>query len=217
MLAQVQIPQHGLQIIFVRHGEVHNPEQIFYGRLPRFKLNTRGREQAQAAAHALAPLPLAAIAHSPLLRARQTAQILAAAHPGVSLQQSRWLLEVRTSHQGLPTAALDAIAWNFYEPQLHEDDETIADVAARITAFSRRMLRRYRGQVIAAVTHGDVLAIARAYFAGWPLSLASLRGEHYPATASLLRVTLSPDLQASDVAYLQPWSEQTLAEAGGGL
>ena len=35
-------------ISFVRHGHVHNPENIVYGRLPGFRLSDLGRRGAQA-------------------------------------------------------------------------------------------------------------------------------------------------------------------------
>ena len=38
----------------MRHGEVHNPEKILYGRLPGYHLSERGRAQAQAVADWLA-------------------------------------------------------------------------------------------------------------------------------------------------------------------
>ena len=31
----------------VRHGEVHNPERILYGRLPGYRLSARGEQMAQ--------------------------------------------------------------------------------------------------------------------------------------------------------------------------
>ena len=40
----------------MRHGEVHNPEQILYGRLPGYRLSDRGRGQAEAVAQWLADL-----------------------------------------------------------------------------------------------------------------------------------------------------------------
>lgn len=194
----------GVQIIFARHGEVWNPDAIFYGRLPRFGLSAAGRRQAAAAARALAREPLAAIYASPLLRARQTARIIAAEHPTTPLRTTRAILEIRSRRQGEPTAVLDAEGWNFYEPRRHEDDETIAMIAARIRRFCRLILRRHPGQTVAAVTHGDIVAIARAIFEERPLVLASLRGDVYPATASLLRVTLGPDLDAREVRYEAP-------------
>ena len=38
----------------MRHGEVHNPEGILYGRLPGYRLSERGQSQAQAVADAAA-------------------------------------------------------------------------------------------------------------------------------------------------------------------
>lgn len=193
-----------VRIFFVRHGEVHNPGAIFYGRLPRFHLSDEGRLQAAAAARDLAPEPLAAIYTSPLLRARQTGAIIAEVHPGATVRRSTHILEIRSRRQGELVAGLDADRWNFYEPPKYEDDETIAEIAARIEHFGALMLRRHPGQAVAAVTHGDVVAIARARFAGMPLALDSIRGEYYPATASILRVTLGPGLVVRDVHAWQP-------------
>ena len=202
------IPADGARIFFVRHGEVHNPGGIFYGRLPRFRLSERGERQAAAAAETLAGQSLAAIYTSPLLRARQTVAIIAREHPGVPIGRAQGILEIRSRLQGTPTVELDATGWNFYEPPQFDDDETIAEIAARIERFCRLIARRHPGRAVAAVTHGDVVAIARARFEGWPLALASLRGEVYPATASILRVTFDAGLVASDVGYLKPWRDE---------
>ena len=61
-------------IHLIRHGEVHNPEQILYGRLPRFRLSARGRAQARSAGDHLREHDLRAVFSSPLLRTRQTAK-----------------------------------------------------------------------------------------------------------------------------------------------
>src|SRR5262249_56679907 len=74
-------------LYFVRHTEVHNPRDLFYGRLPRFRISARGREQAERVADYLADEPIVAVYTSPLLRARQTAQVIAARHPGVPLRR----------------------------------------------------------------------------------------------------------------------------------
>lgn len=193
-----------VRIFFVRHGEVHNPGAIFYGRLPRFRLSDEGRAQAAAAARDLAAEPLAAVYTSPLLRARQTGAIIAGAHAGVPIRRAADILEIRSRRQGELVAGLDADRWNFYEPPKYADDETIAEIAARIERFGALMLRRHPGRAVAAVTHGDVVAIARARFAGMPLALDSIRGAYYPATASILRVTLGRGLAARDVHAWQP-------------
>ena len=38
----------------LRHGEVHNPDGILYGRIPGFRLSDNGRDQADIVAKALA-------------------------------------------------------------------------------------------------------------------------------------------------------------------
>ena len=72
----------GFTVHLVRHGEVFNPQQLLYGRLPGFGLSRRGREQSRAAAQWLRARSLAALYNSPMQRARETAAILAE-QPGV--------------------------------------------------------------------------------------------------------------------------------------
>ena len=66
----------------MRHGEVHNPDRILYGRKPGFYLSERGRAQAQAVADALADHDIVAVVASPLERAQQTAAPIAAQPSG---------------------------------------------------------------------------------------------------------------------------------------
>ena len=87
-------------IWLVRHGHVHNPRGIIYGRMPRFRLSERGLEEARAAGRAMAGIPIAAAYSSPLLRARQTAGEILAHHPGIPLRRTPLLLEVLTIFEG---------------------------------------------------------------------------------------------------------------------
>ncbi len=41
------------RVHLVRHGEVHNPGGVLYGRLPHFHLSENGKKMASAAALAL--------------------------------------------------------------------------------------------------------------------------------------------------------------------
>ena len=62
----------------LRHGEVHNPQKILYGRLPGFRLSELGAQMAKAAAQALAERDVVHVVASPLERARETAEPIAA-------------------------------------------------------------------------------------------------------------------------------------------
>lgn len=62
---------------FLRHGEVHNPGKVLYGRLPGFRLSDDGRQMACDAAEALRGHDVVHLVSSPLQRARETAAPLA--------------------------------------------------------------------------------------------------------------------------------------------
>ncbi|MFZ4893791.1 histidine phosphatase family protein [Plantibacter sp. Mn2098] len=67
------------QIHLVRHGEVHNPSRVLYGRLPAFRLSELGQRMAAAAADDLAARgrPVSALYASPLQRAQESAAPIA--------------------------------------------------------------------------------------------------------------------------------------------
>lgn len=66
------------RVHLVRHGEVHNPAGVLYGRLPGFRLSELGGRMARAAAEAAhddpaGRRPVARIVASPLQRTRESA------------------------------------------------------------------------------------------------------------------------------------------------
>jgi broad specificity phosphatase PhoE len=76
----------------VRHGEVHNPAGVIYGRLPGFRLSDRGELMAAAAADALRGEPVTRVVASPLLRTQQSAQPIAEAF-GLPIESDDRLIE----------------------------------------------------------------------------------------------------------------------------
>lgn len=67
----------------VRHGEVHNPDKVLYGRLPNFGLSTLGQQMAEGIADHFVQRserghPVHLLAASPLQRAQETIAPLAA-------------------------------------------------------------------------------------------------------------------------------------------
>ena len=61
-------------IRLVRHGEVHNPDGILYGRIPGYHLSELGHAMADAAAESLVGHPVTALYASPLQRAQESAR-----------------------------------------------------------------------------------------------------------------------------------------------
>ncbi|HSH68438.1 MAG TPA: histidine phosphatase family protein [Deferrisomatales bacterium] len=177
-------------ITFVRHGEVHNPRRMLYGRLPRFRLSARGRAQAVAIAAALADHPADALVSSPMLRALQTARILLADRGGLRLSTSALLNEVLTPYQGCLEDQVRCRGGDFYtgSPPQYEQPQ---DVLNRVRRFADRMVRRHPGGHVLAVTHGDPSAFFTLWAGGAPVSpshkarLAPLGvGGGYPSHAS---------------------------------
>ncbi|HLT60643.1 MAG TPA: histidine phosphatase family protein [Microlunatus sp.] len=64
----------------LRHGEVHNPEGLLYGRLPGFHLSERGRQMAVRVAETLKDHDIVHLRCSPLERAQETMQPQLAYH-----------------------------------------------------------------------------------------------------------------------------------------
>ena len=198
-------------ILLIRHTDVHNPEDILYGRLPRFGLSGIGLQQAEITARALARDPVSIFYSSPRLRARQTVRILAGAHPGVPVRTTRLLDEVLTTWQGRPHSDLEKHSFNFYNNRLDPSDETLEDVWKRVEKFMATARKRHPGQLVAAVSHGDPVMLARAIYTGLPLEVASLRYPYvYPGKGSITRLTFSRDLKETypvKIEYFDPNSQ----------
>jgi broad specificity phosphatase PhoE len=63
----------------LRHGEVHNPGKVLYGRLPGYQLSELGRKMADRIAERLRGEDITYLVSSPLERAQETAAPSAAA------------------------------------------------------------------------------------------------------------------------------------------
>lgn len=84
----------------MRHGEVHNPEGILYGRLPGYRLSELGRRMAETVAASVADRDIVHVAASPLERAQETAAPVAAAL-GLPVGTDDRLVEAANHFQGL--------------------------------------------------------------------------------------------------------------------
>jgi broad specificity phosphatase PhoE len=63
----------------LRHGEVHNPTGVLYGRLPGFHLSELGQRMAQRVAESIGDRDITHVVASPLERAQETARPMALA------------------------------------------------------------------------------------------------------------------------------------------
>jgi len=89
----------------VRHGEVHNPQKVLYGRLPGFGLSELGQQMAVGIAQhfqkrAEAGRPVHMLAASPLQRAQETVAPISAALKLPVITEDR-VLEAENAFEGL--------------------------------------------------------------------------------------------------------------------
>ncbi len=87
----------------LRHGEVHNPRRILYGRLPGYHLSGLGRRMAVLAAEHLAGHDIVHLVSSPLERARETAEPVGDSH-GLDVHVDERVVESGNAFEGLPVA-----------------------------------------------------------------------------------------------------------------
>ncbi len=168
-------------ILLARHGETDwNRENRFQGHADP-PLNETGRAQAAELAAALANEPLAAVYSSPLRRAFETAQIVAAPH-GLEPVSVDALREVDVgSWQGLTRAEIEErfpeqfARWLDYE-QGWEDGESYDEMGQRVLAALLELAARHEGERILAVSHGGPVRAAYAVADGIEHSEARRRG-----------------------------------------
>lgn len=135
---------------FLRHGETDwNARSLSQGSTD-IPLNARGVAQAEAAAKALRGRGIATIIHSPLARARRTAEIVAA-ELGLPLAEDEDLRESAFgTHEGQPMGAWFAewVAERYTPP----GGERFADLRTRAVAAVNRALGE--PPVVLLVGHG---------------------------------------------------------------
>ena len=193
-------------LYFVRHGHVENPQQIIYSRLPRFRLSELGLAQAAAAAQILKDIHPAAIYSSPLLRARQTAQIIASQHPGLKIRISSLIHENFSPFQGAPVAEVERLNWDIFTG-VQPPYENPVILLARMRKFIDRARRTHPGEAVIAVTHGDPIRFLVGWAQGGSVETEP-SGMKYPATGSVVILTYINDQEHPTLQLLSPPAER---------
>ncbi len=142
----------------MRHGEVHNPEKILYGRLPDYHLSERGQAQAKAVADWLAARDITHVVASPLERAQETAAPIAARH-GLVVGTDAELIESANVFQGQRVSPGDGALrdprnwWHLRNPRTPSWGEPYTEIAARMTRAVRRAVVKASGHEAVCVSH----------------------------------------------------------------
>ncbi|MFN2495687.1 MAG: histidine phosphatase family protein [Pseudonocardiaceae bacterium] len=190
----------------LRHGEVHNPEGLLYGRLPGFRLSDVGVRQAELIAVHLGHRDVVTVVSSPLLRAQQTAEPISA-RLGLDLITDERLIEADNVFEGRRVsvgagALRDLRNW----PQLRNPfrpswGEPYREVAARMLTAVHRARELAAGHEAVCVSHQLPIWTVRRH-------LERQRLWHDPrrrrcSLASLTSLVFTGDV-LSEVIYTEP-------------
>ncbi len=155
-----------MQIFFVRHGEsVANLQYVFSNRGYKHGLTAKGRQQANTLAKNLDAIPFRLIYSSPLLRAIETAQILAD-HLSCPVQNTDALREYDC---GILEGRSDPVSWEIFYyvfdqwmlgnlDERIEGGESFNDITRRFIPFLEGVLEKFQhtSADIIMVGHGGL-------------------------------------------------------------
>ena len=150
----------------MRHGEVHNPGGVLYGRLPGFHLSDLGRAMAQRVADTVGDRDITHLRVSPMERVRETAAPLAAARalePVVDHRviESGNVFEGKLFGPGNATLS-NPKAWvHLWNPMRPSWGEPYKQVAARMRAAILDARDTARGHEAVVVSHQLPIWVAR--------------------------------------------------------
>ena len=193
----------------VRHGEVHNPDRILYGRLPGYRLSERGRNMAHATAVDLVDHDVVYLAASPLQRAQETARPFAE-KLGLEVQTDERIIEAGNDLQGLHIKGVRSALWNpkhwpmLKNPTVPSWGEPYQEIADRMWEAVDAAREKARGHEAVLVTHQLPIVMIQRDAQG--LSLAHNPADRQCELASVTSLVFDGG-QLTDLFYSEPAQE----------
>ncbi|EUA14869.1 hypothetical protein I546_0804 [Mycobacterium kansasii 732] len=190
----------------VRHGEVHNPSGVLYGRLPGFHLSDAGRTQAAAVADFLAGRDVVAVIASPLQRAQETAAPIAARHD-LPVDTDHDLIESANFFEGRHVGLGDGawrdlrVWWQLRNPFTPSWGEPYTQIAQRMSTAVDKARARAAGHEVVCVSHQLPVWTLRLHVTGRRLWHDPRRREC--SLASVTSLVYDGD-RLVDVVYSEP-------------
>ena len=151
----------------LRHGEVHNPAKILYGRLPGYKLSVTGEAMAVAAAEWFTGKDVTHLVSSPLERAQQTAAPLAKSL-GLTVELDERIIEAGNAFEGRAVAGGSGVFraprhwWMLRNPFRPSWGEPYVEIAARmLAAVGHASLEELMDAAVPAAIRSEVTSTCR--------------------------------------------------------
>jgi broad specificity phosphatase PhoE len=142
----------------LRHGEVHNPEGVLYGRRDGFHLSELGKQMAEKVAETIQGRDITHVRSSPLERAQETAAPLALAR-GIEVTLDKRVIESANKFEGaqfnagrnaLKNPATWRHLWNPFKPSW---GEPYKEIVGRMMAAVHDAREEAHGHEAVIVSH----------------------------------------------------------------
>ncbi|WP_030620220.1 histidine phosphatase family protein [Streptomyces sclerotialus] len=152
----------------MRHGEVHNPDGVLYGRRPGYHLSDLGRRMADRVAEHLAERDITHVVASPLERAQETAAPIGKAH-GLDVDSDPRLIEAGNIFEGKTFGVGDGALkrpgnWRYLtNPFRPSWGEPYIEQVVRMMAALGAARDAARGHEAVAVSHQLPIWIVRSF------------------------------------------------------
>ncbi|MFT4110557.1 histidine phosphatase family protein [Propionicimonas sp.] len=156
----------------VRHGQVHNPEGVLYGRVPGFGLSDLGRRMAERLGEHFADAPLVYLVSSPLQRAQETMAPIAARHPDLEVHIDERVIEAANVFEGKSFGRRNEILlkpgswWHLRNPLKPSWGEAYTSIVARMRAALEDAAAHAIGGESLIVSHELPIWMARSWAEG---------------------------------------------------
>jgi broad specificity phosphatase PhoE len=156
------------KVHLLRHGEVHNPEGILYGRSSGYFLSKRGRAMADRIAEVIGDNDITHIVSSPLERAQETAAPLAKAR-GLDVVLDERVIESENAFAGSKFTIKDSLVLNpsvwpkLLNPFRPSWGEPYKDIAARMWPAVLDARDRAAGHEAVVVSHQLPIWVTRLF------------------------------------------------------
>lgn len=165
-----------VRLILARHGEADGSREFRFNGSSDVALTAHGEQQALRLADALAPLAPVAVYSSPLVRARATAEAVAAvAHLAVEIlpelrEQSYGAWERLTAAEARQRDPMRFAAWAAGRRIAPPEGETFSGVRRRMVACVAALAERHPDQTVVVVAHVGPIKALLCSALGLPLS-----------------------------------------------
>jgi broad specificity phosphatase PhoE len=206
------------RIHLIRHGEVHNPGGVLYGRLPHFHLTEAGHKMAALAAAELKNRgsQLTAIYSSPLVRARESAESIQSVFSLEPITDQR-LIEPHNIFEGRKLSA-KAIAlrphllFHLRNPVQPSWGESFVSIVARMMDAIEDIDSKTEAGDVAMVTHQLPIWMVHRHLAG--KRLAHDPSKRRCALSSITTIERDHNGDWVEVDYLEPAANLAAVDKG---